>query len=624
MDIKDTHLPLSTGQILCGTRTFKDVEPHSIRRLVENSELRVVAAGDTLFRAGDAYQQNIYVLVDGNIVETRPSGREVSILPGEFIGLANYLDDNDYSSTAQVTIESSVLEVKNSLLQELEQERPDLFNALNRAIAGKLRELHPDKSITSGALAQPAERVMKSPVATCGPETTLKQAFMLMQERRIGSLVVNTRADKLIGVLTFSGLAEAMLTSNSSPGDSIMQVACELPRVIFTDTPLWEAQDLMARYAVKYVIVVERDTPVGIVSQSDILRALVSRPGMLANQMAGTRNLKELTGLLNQIADVAAEAQDTNFRASAAVRLLSETHLQIQRHTIRFTLDWMAQKGHGKPPVDFAVLVMGSGGRREMLLNPDQDNGIIIADHDKEDSKAVEEWFERFCRRMERNLERVGYPLCPGNIMASNPIFRKTLSQWKKQIQHIAKKPTEKAARWANVLFDFDTLYGNDALTSELWRYSLKELTGKPQLLRMMAEHDAEGKPALGMFNQLVSTHKESGKRIDIKRNGLRLISDAGRIYALQNGIAVQNTTDRFNALVRIGKISDDFKDSILAANGELLGLLLSHQIRQARNDKHLDKLIDPKKMTPEARSALRMSMRAVKRLQEQLLDEFG
>ena len=517
-----------------------------------------------------------------------------------------------------------MLEVRNSLLQELEQERPDLFNALNRVIATKLRDLNPEKSITSGALAQPAERVMKSPVATCGPETTLKQAFMLMQERRIGSLVVNTRADKLIGVLTFSALAEAMLTSNSSPEDSIMQVACELPRVIFTDTPLWEAQDLMARYAVKYVIVVERDTPVGIVSQSDILRALVSRPGMLANQMAGTRNLKELTGLLNQIADVAAEAQDTNFRASAAVRLLSETHLQIQRHTIRFTLDWMEQKGHGKPPVDFAVLVMGSGGRREMLLNPDQDNGIIIADHDKEDSKAVEEWFERFCRRMERNLERVGYPLCPGNIMASNPIFRKTLSEWKKQIQHVVNKPTEKAARWANVLFDFDTLFGDAALTSELWRHSLTELTGKPQLLRLMAQHDAEGKPALGMFNQLIGTHKESGKRIDIKRNGLRLISDAGRIYALQSGIAVKNTTDRFNALVRIGKISDDFKDSILAANGELLGLLLSHQIRQAKNDKPLDKLIDPKKITPEARSALRMSMRAVKRLQEQMLEEFG
>jgi len=624
MDIKDTHSPLSTGQILCDTRTFKDVEPESIRRLVENSQLRVMAAGDTLFRSGDKYQQVVYVLVDGHILDTRPSGRQSTIMPGEFIGLANYLDDNDYATTALATTESRVLEVTNSLLQDLEQERPDLFNALNRVIAGRLRDISPDKSITAGALAQPAERAMKSPVATCSPEATLDQAFQLMKERKIGSLVVISHASKLIGVLTYSGLAEAMVTGNSSPKDSIMQVACEVPRVIYTDTPLWEAQELMSRYGVKYVIVADLDTPVGIVSQSDILRSLVSRPGMFAHRMAKISSLKELSSLLGQITDVAAEAQDTNYRASAAVRLLSESHLQIQRHTVRFTLDWMAQKGYGEPPVDFAVLVMGSGGRKEMLLNPDQDNGIIIADHDKENSKEIEEWFERFCRRMVRNLERVGYQLCPGNIMASNPIFRKSLSQWKKQIEHITGKPTEKAARWANVLFDLDTLYGNDALTSELWRHSLIQIAKEPRLLRLMAEHDAEGKPALGIFNQLVGSKKERGKRIDIKRNGLRLISDAGRIFALQNGIAIQNTTDRFNALVRVGKISDDFRNSILAANGELLGQLLSHQIRQSRSDKPIDKLFDPKKITPEARSALRMSMRAVKRLQEQMLEEFG
>ena len=73
-----------------------------------------------------------------------------------------------------------------------------------------------------------------------------------------------------------------------------------------------------------------------------------------------------------------------------------------------------------------------------------------------------------------------------------------------------------------------------------------------------------------------------------------------------------------------IQMISDDFRNSILAANGELLSQLLSHQIRQSRSGKPIDKLIDPKKITPEARSALRMSMRAVKRLQEQMLEEFG
>ncbi|MCP3869424.1 MAG: CBS domain-containing protein [Gammaproteobacteria bacterium] len=624
MDNKNTDPQFPIDQILSKSTTLKDLRSSSITNLVENAIVRTLAAGEHLFQSGDKYLQKVFILVDGTMVNIDPSGLQENVGPGEFIGLANYLDDNDYSWTTRATTQARVLEIETLKLQDLEQKRSDLFNALNRVIARRLRKLNPNRSITSGALAQPAARVMKSPVASCGPDTSLKQAYLLMIERKIGSLVVNSESGQLIGVLTFSGIAEAMLLSSANPDDSIMKVACEIPHAIDTDTPLWKADEMMNRHGVKYIIVVDGNTPVGIVSQSDVLRAFVSRPGLLPNRIADTNNLKELAELFGQITDVAIEARDTNHRSSAAVRQISDTHLQLQRQAIRLTLSWMDQKGYGPPPADFAVLVMGSGGGRTMLLNPDQDNGIIIADQSKKESKAVDDWFERFCRRMVRNLDRIGYDLCPGDIMASNSTFHKSLSQWKKQIEHNTKKPTEKAARWANILFDFDTLFGNDTLTAELRSHALAEIRKKPRILELMAAHDFEGKPALGIFNQLVSTSKTHGKRrIDIKRNGLRLIADAGRIYALQNGIAVPNTIERFNALVRVGKISDDFKNSILEAHEEMLGLLLTHQINQAQNGKPLDKLIDAKKMTPKDRSALRMAMRAVKRLQDQLAEEF-
>jgi CBS domain-containing protein len=174
------------------------------------------------------------------------------------------------------------------------------------------------------------------------------------------------------------------------------------------------------------------------------------------------------------------------------------------------------------------------------------------------------------------------------------------------------------------VMFDFDTLYGDDSLTVELRRHTLAELEKKPRLLKMMADHDAEGKPALGFFNQLLISKNESGEYVDIKRNGLRIIADAARIFSLQNGVAVQNTTDRLNALVRVGKLSDDFKDSVQEAFEELIDLLLTHQINQAKNGKQLDKLINPEKLSRQSRSTLRMAMRAVKRFQEKLQDDYA
>ena len=348
---------------------------------------------------------------------------------------------------------------------------------------------------------------------------------------------------------------------------------------------------------------------------------LISRPSTLSNRIRDAGNLKELIAHSSHLVEVAADAQETNHRPSAAVRLLSETHLMLQRRTIELTLEWMKEKGYGEPPVDYAFFIMGSGGRREMLLNPDQDNGIIIADHD---DKTVDEWFERFCKRVNRNLDKVGYAICPGDIMARNPMYRKTLSQWKKQITHITKKPTQKAARLGNVLFDFDCLYGNDALTSELRQYILEAVQKRPRLLKMMSDHDAEGGAAIGFFNQLITTKNDLGEWVDIKRNGLRIIADAARIFALQNRVAVQNTTDRLQALTRVGKLSNDFTDSVQEAYEELLDLLLNHQIAQARADRKLDKLIDPEKLTPQSRGTLRLAMRAVKRFQERLQDDYS
>jgi CBS domain-containing protein len=85
----------------------------------------------------------------------------------------------------------------------------------------------------------------------------------------------------------------------------------------------------------------------------------------------------------------------------------------------------------------------------------------------------------------------------------------------------------------------------------------------------------------------------------------------------------VQNSSDRLSALVRVGKLSDDFKDSIQEAHEELLDLLLGLQIDQAQSKQKLTKKVQPNHLTQSKRSTLRVAMRAVKRFQDRLQDEF-
>ena len=153
------------------------------------------------------------------------------------------------------------------------------------------------------------------------------------------------------------------------------------------------------------------------------------------------------------------------------------------------------------------------------------------------------------------------------------------------QVTSIAGRPTEAAARWSNIVFDFNTLYGDDSLTAALWRHVLETTAAHPRLFSRMAADDALRSPGPGLFftNLWLRRGDADGAHIDLKRNGLRLIADATRIFALHAGVSAQNTSDRLAALVRLGMFSEAFSTSVGDAYEALLDLLLAHQIGQAR-----------------------------------------
>ena len=610
--------------VLAQTRSFKDLDRPTLEVLVAAADTYRVEAGRALFREGEPFGNLVYILYDGAMRQYRSTGFECEVYQGDFLALANYVDRVPFRSTVEAVDDCVVLGLAAETLEQLERNYPSLFNCLNRIIAHKLRARSPVRDINRGALAQPVRSIMSRPV-TCAPDTRLSDALTMMRERSIGGLVVTDADNRLLGMLTRASLAEAVLLQAARADDAVLPAACQQAHTVEPNTPLWQVQEMQQHFGTKYVVVVEQDAPAGVVAQSDILRTLIASPGVLTPHIAQTDDLRDLAELKSRLVEEAADIREANHWARDAVRFLSETHLAIQRRVVALSLDWMRDQGHGEPPAPFAILIMGSGGRKEMLLNPDQDNGLILADVPQARKPATQQWFERFSHHLNEGLAHVGYPLCPGNIMARNPVYRQTLAQWQKQVTSIASKPTEAAARWSNIVFDFTTLYGDDSLTAALWQHVLKTTATHPRLFTRMAADDARGRPALGFFHQLVATTRDdSGAHIDLKRNGLRLIADATRIFALQAGVRAQNTSDRLAGLVRLGTFSEAFSTSVGDAYEALIDLLLAHQIEQARAGEAFNTLIDPKTLSEQNRATLRLAMRMVKRLQDRLQEAFG
>ena len=605
-------------------KAFNELSIEDCEALLAIGQAQHMQKGETLFHKHDNYTGSLFLVYSGKIEVQRPGGEIITAAAGDFIGLSNYIDKSPFNATAIAQSDVDVLVFPETPLTALEQSRPAIADTISRIITKRIRQRGYPHRIESGPLAEPVRTVMTSPLSTCHIDLSLADAFHLMDSRKIGSLGVLDDNDKLFGVLTYAGLAEAMITKGAKPESKLSHAACETPRTVNLETPIWQASDLLARYNTKYLIVTEDDHPVGLMSQSDVLKSLITTGDHQRRRIQTFTSCKALKQLYDELYLHARVLLHNNRYASQAIRLLSYVHLNIQQRVIELTLQQIEAK-QGPAPCAYAVLIMGSGGRQEMLLTPDQDNGIIIDDRSETPSDSTLSWFKDFAELLNQNLAEAGYILCPGDIMARNPQFHKTLSQWRKQFTHMVDKPNLKAAKWSNIVFDFDTLYGDDSLTYALRQHLLAAIQNKPQLLEFMVEHDAEGKPAIGLFNRLLTTDNGEEKgSIDIKRNGLRIIADAARVYALSAGISSCNTQERLKRLVHRGILSADLVESVSFAYDELLDMLLQHQIEQAEQQHAIDKFIYPAELNEQKQSVLRVSMRAIKRLQDKLQGQYG
>lgn len=611
-------------------QVFRQLSDADLKSILNCVLVQVHEMGKVLFQTGEPNRNSLFILYRGRIGLWGPKGEKYEVDPGAILGLSNYMDGLPFLFTAIALTPISVLVISEIKYEELERRCPVLKKLLNRLIADQIRAQKTTQQSFIGSMTRPAKAAMKTPLATCGPDVSLAQAHRIMDGRKIGSLVVTGPKGELMGVLTYAGLSAAVLVKGAAPDDNIMKVCCETAYTVSLDTPLWEVEEIQHRNALKYVIVTDGNQPVGMVSQTDILHNLLAQRGGIREEVRTVKSFSGLEALSKRLASIATDALERNHYASKSVRVISEFHLALQRRCVELTLQEMVNSGEGKPPVTFALLIMGSGGRREMMLKPDQDSGIIIGGSSEVVGKNARSWFQGFTERLNQHLEQIGYTLCPDDIMAKYSLCHMTLDEWREKISQVTTMPTKEAARWVKVLLDLDTLYGDKDLTESLRGLVLAGVQDKAKLVKMMVADNAEWRPPLGFFNQLIPMgffNTEGGAsakgKIDIKFNGLRILADIVRIYTFEADIRHRNTIDRIRGLVRQGVLSVEYANSLKASYEALLEMLLVHQIIKAEKGERPDKLIEPTQLSAMDHEILRMSMRVIKSFQEKLQTDF-
>ncbi len=310
---------------------------------------------------------------------------------------------------------------------------------------------------------------------------------------------------------------------------------------------------------------------------------------------------------------------DLELPAARISQLISDHNDGLYREAIGRALADMRAQGWGEPPVDFCVLVLGSGGRHESLLGPDQDNALILADYPDSRHNAVDAWFLELSLRFTQRLDALGIPLCKGFAMASYPLWRKPLSAWCEQMSLWMRRRTTHLVMVSNILLDFSPVYGDGQLAQSLRRHILSLVPRAGLFLDEMARLLVDDNPvALDRLGRLAGDGQDAphARSVNFKRQGLLPLQSTVRMLALVAGLSEVDTRSRLQALTAAGVLPPDLGAALMAAMDRLQGRVLRAQLAAVAAGRPADGWVDLASLGVWEREQLRQDMLAVRRAQ--------
>lgn len=295
---------------------------------------------------------------------------------------------------------------------------------------------------------------------------------------------------------------------------------------------------------------------------------------------------------------------------------LNEVHDAVIQRSIILAEAEMARRGNGSPPVPYAYVLFGSGGRQEQTLSSDQDSGVVYQDP-VADSTEVKNYFLNLSALIVNNLQSVGYPPCEGNVLSSNADWCLSISEWSVKLGAWFEEPAWEAVRYLLIIADGRCIYGDYKLVEQLKELFFIDMLNHQIILQRMLDNTLRHKVLLGFFGQLLKEqYGEEAGSLDIKYGAYIPMVNSIRLLSIQEGIRETSTLERIRMLVKAGKMS--------SADGAIYdqAFRIFLRLRLMTTEKNADGLyanngkLSSHKLTKEMTDELKSGLRLGKKLQ--------
>ncbi|MBW8269189.1 DUF294 nucleotidyltransferase-like domain-containing protein [Caldovatus aquaticus] len=494
----------------------------------------------------------------------------------------------------------------------------------------------PAPSSPAAALTRRVAEAMAPPPPGLPPDTPLGVALATMRAAGASALFALDAAGRPVGILTEQDVLRRV--AGLLPLEAPLSAAMSAPVIACrAHEHLWRALALLRARGLRHLPVLDAaGRCVGVLGREALLVATagwrIAHLDALAGDDAAVKRAQ---------AGLAGSLLAEGVPAAEIVGLVSGINADLHRRVLERVL--AAQPT--PPPVPFTLLLMGSIGRGESLLRPDQDNGLILADYPDAEHDRVDAWFRPFAEALNAALDAAGFPLCKGGVMARNPLWRKTLPQWREQFALWTRRRAGAALLFADIAFDFAAAAeawpeGGGALTDEagevrtawgeaapapLLRAHLHALLrAAPALLHALAAQDARLGVGLTLWGGFADDEPGPGRRTDLKLHGLMPLVAAARLLALRHGVTHSGTAARLAGLAALGVLGGAEAAELEEARGVLLDALLRQQLADHAEGRLPGNLVDTAALDRAARTRLREALRTVRSFSRTALATFS
>ncbi len=456
----------------------------------------------------------------------------------------------------------------------------------------------------TAALLRPASDAVAPPPPCLSPTATLAEALAAMAAARTSVVLAVDAAGRPVGILTEQDIARRV--AFRLPPEAPLAAAMTAPVIgCPAGQGLWQAVALLRAHRLRHLPLLDGGGHcTGMLHRPEALEAasgaMLAHLDALAGDDAAVKRAQ---------AGLATALLADGLPATEVVALVSGINADLHRRILDRALAAEATP----PPVPFTLLLMGSLGRGESLLRPDQDNGFILDDYDDAEHDRIDAWFRRVAERFCLGLAEAGFTLCTGGVMAMNPLWRKTRTQWRDQIAIWARKRTGAALLFTDIFLDLRAGWGEASPAEALRAEAMALLAAQPAWGAMLAAQAARFGVGLTLWGGFTDDEPGPGTRTDLKLHGLMPLVAAARLSALRAGVAAPATPARLAGLAAKGVLAAGEATQLQAAFATLLDAVLRHQLADLAAGLRPGNLVDTGAMPQAARAALKDALKAVR-----------